>query len=175
MGSSSAVFLDRDGTLIEDVGYPSRPDDVKLLPEVGPALRTLSAWGLPLVVVSNQSGVGRGLFTVAQAEAVHNRLVEDLECEGVTLDGAYYCYHGPDEGCPCRKPAPGLILRGAEELDLDVAASVLVGNTQSDIDAGRNAGSRTIAFAAPGVTGATWTVESWPAVVEAVLEAVGAA
>ncbi len=104
-----AVFLDRDGTLVEDVGYPRDPQQLRPLPGAVRALAELRRHGFALVVVSNQSGVGRGILTREQAGRVHQRLVEILAEQGVALDGAYYCYHAPDEGCACRKPSPHLL------------------------------------------------------------------
>jgi histidinol-phosphate phosphatase family protein len=165
-----AVFLDRDGTVIEDPGYLSDPSGVRLLPGAADALRALRAAGYQLVLVSNQSGIGRGYFTAEQAEAVHRRVVEQLSRKGVVLDDARYCPHAPDDGCPCRKPRPGLLLAAARELGLDLGASFMVGNSSVDIGAGRNAGCRTILFGAQTLDGLAADLEAadWPAVVSAV-------
>ncbi len=141
-----ALFMDRDGTVMVDVGYPRRPDDVELLPDAPPMLARLHDLGFKLVVVSNQSGVGRGLVTADEAEAVHERFVEALRAGGVELDAAYYCPHAPDEGCSCRKPSPELLQRAARELALDLPESFMVGDRDSDLEAGRRAGCRTIPF-----------------------------
>jgi histidinol-phosphate phosphatase family protein len=150
-----ALFLDRDGTLIVDQGYPSRPDLVRLLPGAAAGLAELARDGFRLVLVSNQSGVGRGLVTREQAEGVHRRAVECLAAHGVRLDGSYYCYHAPWEGCACRKPSPQLLRRAAEELNLDLGRSFLVGDKPSDVAAGRAAGCRTVLLAA-GAAPAAW-------------------
>jgi histidinol-phosphate phosphatase family protein len=139
-----AVFLDRDGTLIEDTGYPRDPALVRLLPGAAHALRLLGEAGFLLVVVSNQSGVGRGLITPVEAAAVHARFVECLLGEGVRLSGAYYCPHTPGEGCPCRKPAPGLLLHAAAEHGIDLPNSFLVGDRPSDAEAAVRAGCRPV-------------------------------
>ena len=141
-----ALFMDRDGTVMVDVGYPRQPDDVELLPDAPPTLAKLHDLGFKLVVVSNQSGVGRGLVTADEASAVHERFVEALRASGVELDGAYYCPHAPDEGCSCRKPSPELLERAARELGLDLPESFMVGDRDSDLEAGRRAGCRTIPF-----------------------------
>jgi D-glycero-D-manno-heptose 1,7-bisphosphate phosphatase len=141
-----ALFMDRDGTVMVDVGYPRRPDDVELLPDAPSTLARLHDLGFKLVVVSNQSGVGRGLVTEEEAEAVHERFVDALRANGVELDGAYYCPHAPDEECSCRKPSPELLQRAARELGLDLPASFMVGDRDSDLEAGRRAGCRTIPF-----------------------------
>jgi D-glycero-D-manno-heptose 1,7-bisphosphate phosphatase len=143
---SRALFMDRDGTVMVDVGYPRNPDDVELVPEAPEALARLRELGLKLVVVSNQSGVGRGLVTADEAASVHRRFVEALRAHGVELDAAYYCPHAPEEGCSCRKPSPELLERAARELDLDLGESFMVGDKESDLEAGRRAGCRTIPF-----------------------------
>src|SRR6266481_2579523 len=102
-----ALFLDRDGTLIVEVGYPNDPAQVELLPGAADALRELQRDWL-LVVISNQSGIGRGLITPEQATAVHDRFVAEFTAAGVAFAGFYYCPHAPDARCACRKPAPGL-------------------------------------------------------------------
>ena len=127
-GNRPAVFLDRDGTLIYDVGYPKDPGDVRLLPGVGNSLAKLNERGFLLVMVSNQSGVGGGIVTWDEAERVHKRVLASLTESGVHLDAAYYCPHAPDDGCPCRKPSPQLLLQAARELRLDLTRSFMVGD-----------------------------------------------
>jgi D-glycero-D-manno-heptose 1,7-bisphosphate phosphatase len=139
-----AVFLDRDGTLIDDVGYISDPQDVRLVPGAADALRALRNAGFRLVVISNQSGLGRGDVTQEQADSVHERFLDELQRAGARIDAAYYCPHSPDEGCRCRKPLPGLILDAAGDLGLDLERSVMVGNSHVDISAGEAAGTRAI-------------------------------
>ena len=141
-----ALFMDRDGTVMVDVGYPRRPDDVELLPDAPPTLARLRDLGFKLVVVSNQSGIGRGLVTTEEAASVHERFVEALRESGVELDAAYYCPHAPDEGCSCRKPSPELLQRAARDLELDLPESFMVGDRDSDLEAGRRAGCRAIPF-----------------------------
>lgn len=146
--SRRALFLDRDGTLIVDVGYPRDPERVTPIPGVAEALRELQkSWAL--VVISNQSGIGRGRITEAEAAAVHARFVELFEQAGVRFAGSYYCPHAPDAACRCRKPMPGMIQDAAREHDLDLAASVMIGDKPSDLEAGRAAGcSRGVLLAA---------------------------
>jgi D-glycero-D-manno-heptose 1,7-bisphosphate phosphatase len=144
MTERRAVFLDRDGTLIRDAGYLADPAQVELLPKAIAGLELLRARGLPLIVVSNQSGVGRGMFTSAALEQVHRRMVELLAEHQVALDQAYYCVHAPWDGCACRKPLPGLIQQAARELAIDLRRSFMIGDKASDIAAGRRAGCRTI-------------------------------
>jgi len=137
--SRPALFLDRDGTLIHDVGYPRDPDRVALVAGAAAALRGLPA-GVARVVITNQSGLGRGLITPAEAASVHAAFVAGFAAEGVRFDGVYTCPHHPGHGCRCRKPRPGLLLQAAAELDLDLAASIMIGDKPADVDAGRAAG-----------------------------------
>jgi len=159
-----ALLLDRDGTLIVDVGYPRDPAQVEPLPGAIDALRALQS-RFALVIVSNQSGLARGLISAAEAAAVHARVVERFGQAGVTFAGAYYCPHAPDAGCRCRKPAPGLLLDAARDLGLDLAASTMLGDKPSDLAAGRAAGCRTLAFGP--ATGAPHHCPDWPAVTAA--------
>lgn len=137
-----AAFLDRDGTVIVDRHYLRSAEQVELVPGAAAALATLRDLGYRLVVVSNQSGIARGLITPAEAAEVHRRMEAVLAAHGVHLDAAYYCPHGPDEGCECRKPRPGLLQRAARELDLALDASVAIGDKARDLAAGRAAGCR---------------------------------
>jgi D-glycero-D-manno-heptose 1,7-bisphosphate phosphatase len=146
--SRPAVFLDRDGTLVEEVPYLHDPARVALLPGTGAALSRLARAGFALVVVTNQAGVARGLYGEEAVERVHLRLRELLAAAGVVLDGARYCPHHPQgrvaaytRACHCRKPAPGMLEAAARDLDLDLAASYLVGNDEVDVGAARAAGA----------------------------------
>ena len=174
-----AVFLDRDGTVIYDVGYPRDPQQVRLLPGVGEALAKLRKQGFRLVLVSNQSGIGRGMVAWKEAEQVHRQVVSNLAEYGVYLDGAYYCPHAPEEQCGCRKPSPEMLLRAAEELDLDLAHSFVVGDKPSDVEVGKRAGCRTILLAASpmpsGLDPAPDHVAAdWPEVLQHILSHIGA-
>jgi D-glycero-D-manno-heptose 1,7-bisphosphate phosphatase len=149
--ADAAVFLDRDGTIIEDPGYLNHPDQVKLLAGVGEAIRELQQLGFKTVVVSNQSGVARGIVTEEMLEQIHEQLRSLLSSLGASLDGIYYCPYHPEGVIPkyrrdsdWRKPKPGMLLAAAQEMGLDLASSWMIGNNQSDIDAGRSAGCRTI-------------------------------
>lgn len=149
-----AVFLDRDGTLIDDVGYPRDPATITMLDGAMSALRELRRLGFALVVVSNQSGIARGLVTAAEAAAVHERFVSLCAADGVRFDAVAYCPHGPTEGCDCRKPAPGMLLDIAGRLELELGSSFMVGDKASDIEAGKRAGCRTILVSTkPGSAG----------------------
>jgi D-glycero-D-manno-heptose 1,7-bisphosphate phosphatase len=139
-----ALFLDRDGTIILDRNYLREARGVRLLAGAGRALARIQARGFALVLVSNQSGIGRGLITPVEAEHVHQAVVARLAKHGVELDAAFYCPHAPAEQCRCRKPSPDMFLRAARKLDLDLAASFMVGDKGSDMEAGKRAGCRTI-------------------------------
>jgi D,D-heptose 1,7-bisphosphate phosphatase len=146
-----AVFLDKDGTLIEDVPYNADPERIKLSDRAGQALAKLKGAGFELIVVSNQSGVARGCFTEEALDDVAARLKELLVEFDVRLSGFYYCPHHPDAtiagyrtACRCRKPAPGLLMRAAREHDLDLSASWLVGDILDDVEAGARAGCATV-------------------------------
>jgi histidinol-phosphate phosphatase family protein len=142
--------MDRDGTLIDDVGYPRRPEDVRLLDGVGEALGELRRAGFALVVVSNQSGIGRGIITPEQACAVHERFALGLKAVGIVLDAAEYCPHTSWDDCRCRKPKPGMLLRAAEREGIDLNRSFMIGDRDSDVQAGQRAGCATIRFGAEG-------------------------
>lgn len=142
-----ALFLDRDGTIIVDTGFVARPADVTLLPGVSDVLREARALGFELVVISNQSGVGRGMFDRDVVRSVDEEMRRLLALEGVELaTPSYYCYHAPDEFCTCRKPSAELLQRAAADMNLDLSASVMIGDRQSDVDAGLNAGCHAVAF-----------------------------
>ncbi len=154
-----AVFLDRDNTLIEDPGYIDHPDKVRLLPGAAAAVRRLREAGYRVVVVSNQSGVARGLFSEAQLASIHARLGELLAGEGTRLDAIYYCPYldGPDavveryrRTSELRKPSPGMLLQAAADLAIDLRRSWMVGDGQRDIEAGRRAGCRTVLIESGG-------------------------
>lgn len=135
-----AVFLDRDGTINEEMGYINHLSRFRLLPEAAPAIRRLNEAGLPVVVITNQSGAARGYFPPSLVEEVHRLMQELLAQKGARVDAIYACLHAPDAGCSCRKPKPGLLLQAAEELGLDLSRSYLVGDRYMDIQTAANAG-----------------------------------
>jgi D-glycero-D-manno-heptose 1,7-bisphosphate phosphatase len=132
-----AVFLDRDGTIVVDKHYLSDPGGLELLPNALEGLRELRELGAKLVVVTNQSGVGRGYFPADALEPMNERLREVLAEGGVELDGIYVCPHAPDDGCDCRKPRTALFERAADELDIDLGDSFVLGDKDADVEAGR--------------------------------------
>jgi HAD superfamily hydrolase (TIGR01662 family) len=135
-----AVIFDRDGTIVVDVPYNGDPDAVRPVPGIEEALSRLRAAGLPVGVVSNQSGVARGMITIDQVEAV-NRRIEDLLGP---FQAWVYCPHGPDDDCECRKPKPKMILDAARMMGVDPSCCVIVGDKPSDLAAAQNAGARAI-------------------------------
>jgi D-glycero-D-manno-heptose 1,7-bisphosphate phosphatase len=144
-----AIFIDRDGTLNEEVGYLCRPEDVVLVPGAGAALARLNARGIPVLVVTNQAGIGRGKYGWAEFQAVQDRINGLLAQSGAHLDGVYAAPHHPkgvggyqDPDHPDRKPNPGMLLRAAREHGLDLARSWMIGDKALDLGAGRNAGCR---------------------------------
>jgi D-glycero-D-manno-heptose 1,7-bisphosphate phosphatase len=151
VGHRPAVFIDRDGTLTEEIGYVNHPSRLRLLPRSAEAIRRLNAAGVPAVVVTNQAGVARGYFSADVLRATNESLVAQLKDAGAHLDGVYVCPHHPTEGvppyraaCDCRKPAPGLLRRAAAELDLDLEASTMVGDKASDLVPARTVGARAV-------------------------------
>ena len=144
-----AIFLDRDGTLNEDTGYLSDPNKVVLFPNVGEVLSLLkNDFNYLLIVISNQSGIARGLITSAQVDQVNDRINSLLEEFNVSVDKFYYCPFHPDfnteEECRCRKPSTQMILKAVEEFEIDLSESFMIGDSISDIKCGENAGIKTI-------------------------------
>jgi D-glycero-D-manno-heptose 1,7-bisphosphate phosphatase len=146
MSLARAVFVDRDGTLIAERNYLADPAEVAFTPGAPAAVRALRAAGFKVVVVSNQAGIARGLFTAQDVRGVERRIEELLLAEGTGLDGAYYCPHHPDFGgpCRCRKPEPGMLLDAARDLGLELSRSYMVGDKLIDVEAGRRAGAKGI-------------------------------
>jgi len=146
-----AVLLDRDGTICEEVGYLDHVDRVRVPDRSAEAVRRVNEAGLQAVVVTNQAGVARGYFSESVVHEVHDRIRELLSERGARIDGIYYCPHHPDSGtepyrreCACRKPRPGMLLRAAEEMGIDLASSYMVGDTIKDVEAGHAVGARTV-------------------------------
>lgn len=139
-----AAFLDRDGTLIREVGYLSRLEDLEVLPGVARALRRLGEAGFVRLVVTNQSGIARGFFDEEFVASTHRELLDRLEAEGAGVEGFYVCPHHPDRtgACECRKPRPGLLCQAAGEWGLDLAGSWVVGDKEADVALARRAGCR---------------------------------
>jgi len=139
-----AVFLDRDGTIAKDVPYCSRVEDFEILHTVPEGIRLLNESAFKVVVITNQSGIARGRFTQQTLALIHQRMQEELAEHGARVNGIFVCPHHPDEGCECRKPKPALLLRAAEEMDIDLQLSYMVGDDAKDVEAGKSAGCKTV-------------------------------
>ncbi len=138
------VVLDRDGTIIVERNYLSRPEQVELVPGAAAGLGRLLEMGLGLVVVTNQSGIGRKYFSREHVGLIHARMVKLLDEKGVRFEGIYVCPHTPEDGCVCRKPKPGLVRQAAAELRFNAAESIFVGDKQCDIELGQACGGTTL-------------------------------
>src|SRR5216117_2060242 len=169
---SPAVFIDRDGTIMEDCVYCSDPKNVKIFPGVPEALRRLKSNGFKLIIITNQSGIGRGLFTVEQYRAVEAEVLRQL---GVGLiDATYFCPDVPGQYSTCRKPAPGMVVEATREHQIDLARSFLIGDKEIDAECGRNVGMRTIRVRTgfdreTAGSMADWVAEDLPAAAEIIL------
>ena len=156
----AAVFLDRDGTLVRDVGYLRRVEQLEILPEVPQALALLREFGFKLVVVTNQSAIARGWLSEEELGRIHQSLAVELARGGASLDGIYYCPHHPTEGkgpyrleCACRKPKAGMIERACAELGLDPSRSYMVGDQASDMAMARRVGATAVRITAKNNSG----------------------
>ncbi|MBW2649288.1 MAG: D-glycero-beta-D-manno-heptose 1,7-bisphosphate 7-phosphatase [Deltaproteobacteria bacterium] len=151
MKKNRAVFLDRDGTINEEMGYLDSLEKLRIFPATFDAVRMINEAGMKVVVVTNQSGVARGFFDEDFVNSVHARINEILREKGAFIDRFYYCPHHPTEGvgryrisCDCRKPAPGMLIRASEELDIDLPSSYVVGDMEKDVEVANNVGARGI-------------------------------
>src|SRR5947199_10026958 len=170
---SPAVFLDRDGTIIEDRDYCSDPNDVEIFPGAPEALRRLKSNGFKLIIITNQSGIGRGLFTLEQYQAVEAEVLRQLG-NGL-IDATYFCPDAPSQHSNCRKPATGMVCAAAREHQLDLSRSFLVGDKETDVECGHNAGVRAIRVKTgphrdTGDSNADWIAEDLSAAAQIVLD-----
>ena len=161
-----AVFIDRDGTISEEVGYVNHPSRFRVFPYAAEAIRILNEIGWLAIVITNQAGVARGYFSEDVILKIHEQLRGDLQNGGAQLDAIYYCAHHPSVGeppyrldCDCRKPKPGLIQQAARDFDIDIAASWMAGDRYSDVELARNAGLRS-AFVLSGYGRGEWEYQS---------------
>ena len=171
---SSAVFIDRDGTIMEDTDYCSDPNDVRIFPGVPEALRRLKSRGFKLIIITNQSGIGRGLFTLDQYRAVESEVLRQLG-DGL-VDATYYCPDAPGRHSECRKPEPGMVVKATRDHQIDLSRSFLIGDKEIDVECAHNAGVRAIRVRKGiqrEVTGsnADWVADDMPAAVQIVLNA----
>jgi D-glycero-D-manno-heptose 1,7-bisphosphate phosphatase len=172
--ASPAVFIDRDGTIMEDCDYCSHPKDVRIFPGVIEALRCLKSQGFKLIIITNQSGIGRGLFTLDQYRVVEAEVLRQLG--DALVDATYYCPDAPGQHSNCRKPAPGMVLQATREHPIDLSRSFLIGDKEIDVECAHNAGVRAIRVRTGiqcDVTGskADWVADDMPAAVQIILNA----
>jgi len=139
-----AIFLDRDGTINVDHGFVHRPEDFILIPGVTQGLKKMQELGLGLFVVTNQSGIGRGYYTLEQFKKVSEHFLGELSKHGVSIEKIYYCAHSPEEGCDCRKPNIKMVLDAKDDYDIDLKKSYFIGDKEADVLTGKKAGCKTI-------------------------------
>jgi D-glycero-D-manno-heptose 1,7-bisphosphate phosphatase len=170
---SPAVFIDRDGTIMQDADYCSDPQQVKIFPSVAEALKRLKSKGFKIIIITNQSGIGRGFFTIEQYRAVEAEVLCQLG-DGL-IDATYFCPDIPGQPSSCRKPAPGMIVQAMREHQIDIERSFFIGDKEIDAECGRNAGVRTIRVRTgfdretSGST-ADWVAEDLPAATQIILD-----
>jgi D-glycero-D-manno-heptose 1,7-bisphosphate phosphatase len=171
---SSAVFIDRDGTIMEDTDYCSDPKDVRIFPGVREALRSLKSRGFKLIIITNQSGIGRGLFTLVQYRAVESEVLRQLGNR--LVDATYYCPDAPGQNSEFRKPAPGMVVQATHDHHINVSRSFLIGDKEIDVECAHNAGVRAIRVRT-GIqrdvrgSNADWVADDLPAAAQIILNA----
>ena len=151
MKNTAGIFLDRDGTINEEVEFLSTPDQLRLIPGSAEAIRDANAAGFNVFIITNQSGIARGLLSEQQLSDIHSHLLEILRTHQATIDAVFYCPHHPEMGaapyrreCDCRKPRTGMLVRAAAEFNVDLTQSFVIGDRMFDIQAGNNAGCTSI-------------------------------
>ncbi len=169
MKKNRVVFLDRDGTICEEVGYLDDVERMKLIPDSGRAVRLLNQRGFRVVVITNQAGVAKGYFPESILKDLHGELERQLREEGAHVDGIYYCPHHPTDGvgpylrtCNCRKPATGLLERAAFDLSLDLSSAYMIGDHFSDVECGQRIGAETVLLLTGHGQEALAKKETWP-------------
>jgi len=141
---NKAVFIDRDGTINTNVPYCRRPEDFELLPGAAEGIKLLNEHGFKVVMVTNQSGLGRNYFTGEMLAMIHEKMRRELAENGAYIDAIYYCPHHPDDGCECRKPSPKMVFQAAQDLNIELPQSWFIGDSHTDIMTGDNAGCKTV-------------------------------
>jgi D-glycero-D-manno-heptose 1,7-bisphosphate phosphatase len=139
-----AIFMDRDGTISEEVGYVYHSGLYRVFSWSGPAIRKINEHGMKAIVITNQSGVGRGYFDEASVEEVHGILRTELASQSAKLDAIYACIHHPEAGCDCRKPSPGMLLKARDEMNIDLSQSYVIGDKYLDVETAHNVGAKGI-------------------------------
>jgi D-glycero-D-manno-heptose 1,7-bisphosphate phosphatase len=158
-----AVFLDRDGTIAEEVGYLNHVERFRMFPFAGPAIRRLNEAGLAVMVVTNQSGVARGYFPESLVQQVNERMQRELSADGARLDAVYYCPHNSTDGCDCRKPKTAMLERAAREHHLDLLRSFVVGDRYADMELAFRAGCKAVFVRTGyGLGEEEWHAKDWP-------------
>ncbi|MFC2019510.1 D-glycero-alpha-D-manno-heptose-1,7-bisphosphate 7-phosphatase [Chloroflexota bacterium] len=142
--ANRAVFIDRDGTIVEDVNYCRSPEDLRLFSTTAKAIKLLNINAFKIILITNQSGVARGYFTEDTLVQIHHKMEEELSKAGAHIDAIYYCPHHPEDNCDCRKPKPKLVLQAAKTYDIDLDHSFVVGDDDKDILLGKSVGCNTI-------------------------------
>ena len=166
-----AVFLDRDGTIADEIGYLNHLSRFKVFPFAPAAIRRLNKAGIPVIVVTNQSGVARGFFPESLVRRVHRKMEKELAAAGARVDGIYYCPHIRDDGCACRKPFPGMLKDAARDHNLEISGSTLVSDRYDDIRMGHENGCRTIlVLTGYGRGEYQWNRKKWPRQLDHVVE-----
>jgi histidinol-phosphate phosphatase family protein len=146
----TAVFLDRDGTIIEDAHYLSRPEQIKLLPGAAEAIARVNTLLIPVIIVTNQSGIARGIFSVEDHEAITAKLAEILAAEGAVVDASYFCPHAPEDACDCRKPGTLLFRQAASDLHgIDLSRALYIGDRLRDVEPGLTLGGTGVLVPSP--------------------------
>jgi D-glycero-D-manno-heptose 1,7-bisphosphate phosphatase len=157
------VFLDRDGTIAEEMGYLNHVSRFRIFPYAAAAIRRLNDLRIPVIVVTNQSGVARGFFPEEVIHVVHQRMCAELAAQGARVDGIYYCAHVKTDECDCRKPLPGMVQRAAREHAIELRGSFIVGDRYDDVRLGHNFGGRSIlVMSGYGRGEYQWHSGSWP-------------
>jgi D-glycero-D-manno-heptose 1,7-bisphosphate phosphatase len=171
-----AVFLDRDGTISEEMGYLNHVSRFHMFACAAPAVRRINERGIPVIVVTNQSGVARGFFPEDVVQQVNERMMRELAAGGARVDASYYCPHGAQDGCSCRKPQPGLLRRAAEEHGLDLSRSFVVGDRYADVEMAHRVGARAVlVLTGYGRGEVEWHATGWPRQPDHVAEDLGVA
>jgi D-glycero-D-manno-heptose 1,7-bisphosphate phosphatase len=166
-----AVFLDRDGTIAEEVGYLNHPDRFRMFPFAGSAIRRLNDAGLVVIVVTNQSGVARGYFPESLVQTVNQRMCRELAGCGARIDGVYYCPHSSGDDCDCRKPKLGMLERASREHHLDLARSYVVGDRYGDMELAFRGGCQAVFVRSGyGLGEEIWHVRDWPRQPDAIVD-----
>jgi len=143
------IFIDRDGTICEDKVYLADPEGLVIFPEVPEGIQRLKKSGFLTIVITNQSGIGRGYFDKETLEKIHERLKGILKEKGAVIDAIYYCPHHPEENCDCRKPKTGLVQQALKDFEIDLDRSFIIGDTDMDTELGRKMGMKTILLTRP--------------------------